>query len=242
MKKILILLLFVLLVSCKSSLIGFALKKAGATNKVASVNKISHPDKEILFLGMIHIGQKEFYEDVKRKVDSLTSLDYHVFYEGSVLKRSDRVIKENDTVVYLKFRKLLGLDPLIEYTKVKPFSNFVDKYSLVNQPDYVELGLNTSNSTSVELTARKQIELFENAQGEIILDECDQNTKLGDPNYNCEKLPKEKQTYFIEEIVINKRNQNIYENIKASEHDKILIIYGKKHLKGIRQIYISEEI
>jgi len=237
MKKILVIIVITLMTSCKGSLVGLALKKAGATDKVATVNKISHSEKDIVFLDMVHIGQKEFYEDVRFKVDSLTDLGYHIFYEGTVLKRSDRIIEKNDTLVYLKFRKILGLDPLIEYTKIKPFSNFVEEYDLVSQPDYTDLGLNEKNAQSVEISAKEQINLFESVRGEIILDECDKNTKLGDPKYNCEKLPKEERSYFIEEIVINKRNQNIYNSIEASEYDRILILYGKKHLKGLKEMY-----
>jgi len=237
-----VLILTITLTSCASKIIETALKKAGVTDKQVTLTKIEHSEKDLLFLEMVHLGQKEFYDDVKHKVDSLTSLDYHVFYEGLYLRRSDRIIKEKDTISYLKVRKLLGLDPLIDYSKTKPFSVFVDDYNLVDQPDYIDLGITKFNSEPVDISLVEQIELYENLNGEIQLDECDFDTKLVDENYNCEKLSKKERKLYMDEIVFKKRNQKVYENIQSSDKDKILIIYGKKHLNGISKLIEKKEI
>lgn len=242
MKKLIILTLsLILFASCASKIVETALKKAGATDKKTVLKKIDYPNKDIVFLEMIHLGQKEFYDDVKDKVDSLTNENYHVFYEGLYLRKSDRIIAENDSVSYLKFRKLLGVDPLTEYTKIKPFSSFVEDYNLVDQPDYVDLGLTEINSEPIDISAVEQIKLYESLREEIKLDDCDFKNKLGESGYDCDKLSKSERNFFIEEIALNKRNEHIFNSIKTSNKDKILIIYGKKHLEGLQEL-MNEEI
>ena len=122
MKKLLLLIPLIVLSSCASKLVDFALKKNGVLDTKAVLQPLEYDDKKIVFLNMIHLGTKEYYADVKSKIDSLQKEGFFVMYEGLYLRKSERIIKENDTVNYLKFRKVMGIDPLVEYSKMKPFS------------------------------------------------------------------------------------------------------------------------
>ncbi|WP_330444397.1 hypothetical protein [Flavobacterium sp. C4GT6] len=197
---------------------------------------LTYKDKVIVFVEMMHLGKVEFYNDVKSKIDSLENEGYFVFYEGLYLKKSDRVIKENDTINYLKFRKILNLDPLLEYSKVKPLSEYVSKYNLIDQPDYTDLGLTPENSQPVDLPVTVLINEFEKEKGSIILNDCDYKTPLGSENYTCETVNSEDKKFFLKEIVENKRNINLVEKIKTTTKKKILILYGKKHYEPVDRL------
>ena len=235
-KKLLVALSLILFMSCVSTFVGVALKKVGATDKKATLKKLDYKDKDILFLEMIHLGQKEFFEDVKHKTDSLNELGYFIFHEGFHLKKSEvPKISDNDTVA-LKFRKVTGIDPLIDYSKAKSLVPYVDEYNLVDQPDYIKLGLTSSNSKAVDIAGSKLIEIYEKEKGEIRLYECDYESKLGNKNYDCKQAKKADRKYFMDEILIGERDKHIYENIQETDKNKILIIYGKKHFNGVKRL------
>lgn len=236
MKKILLLIPLILLSSCASKLVDYALKKNGVLDKKAVLQPLNYSNKNIVFLNMVHLGTQEYYNDVAVKIDSLQKDGYFVFYEGLYLKKSDRIISEKDSVSYLKFRKVTGLDPLLEYSKIKPFSDYVGKYNLKDQPDYIELGITSKNSKAVDLPMNTLISQMENDKGVIKLEQCDLDSKLGNGSYTCGKADKDLTDYFLNNIVIDKRNQHIVANIKESDKNKILIVYGKKHYSGIKNL------
>lgn len=212
------------------------MKENGTLDKTAVLQPLNYNDKEILFLNMVHLGTREYYGDVTKKIDSLQRGVYYVFYEGLYLSKNDRVIKVNDSINYLKFRKVMGLYPLVEYSKMKPFSDYISKYDLIDQPDYTDLAINPKNSVGVDLPMTVLISEFEKEKGPIELTQCDFDQKLGSGSYNCSKVDSNLQKYFLEDIVINKRNENIVKNIKQSTKSKILIVYGKKHFDGIKKM------
>ncbi|WP_417357494.1 hypothetical protein [Flavobacterium sp.] len=237
MKKLSLLLFTTLLLSsCASKIVDIALKKTGVLDSKVTLKTLTYKDKVIVFAEMMHLGKVEFYKDVKSKIDSLENEGYFVFYEGLYLKKSDRVIKENDTINYLKFRKILNLDPLLEYSKVKPLSEYVSKYDLIDQPDYTDLGLTPENSQPVDLPITVLINEFEKEKGPVILNDCDYKTPLGSENYTCETVNSEDKKFFLKEIVENKRNINLVDKIKTTTKKKILILYGKKHYTPVEKL------
>ena len=237
MKKLSLLLFTALLLgSCASKIVDVALKKTGVLDSKVTLKTLTYKDKKIVFAEMMHLGKAEFYKDVKFKVDSLENEGYFVFYEGLYLRKSDRVIKENDTINYLKFRKILNLDPLIEYSKIKPLSEYVSKYDLIDQPDYADLGLTPENSQSVDLPVKVLINEFEKEKGSVILNDCDYKIPLGSENYTCETVNNEDKKFFRKEIIENKRNVNLVNKVIATTKKKILILYGKKHYNPVDKL------
>lgn len=235
MKKLLLLSPLFLLTSCAQKIVDFALKKNGILDNTTVLRPISYADKNIVFLDMMHLGKKEYYKDVSQKIDSLQKDGYFVFYEGLYLRRSDRVINVNDSN-YLKFRKITNMDPLVEYSKTKPFSDYISKYDLVDQPDYVDLGVTAENSKPVDLSLAILVKEFEQQKGRVILTQCDYDTPLGSGNYKCSKADNNARNFLMEDVAINKRNENIAKQIKESDKRKILIVYGKKHYDGVKKL------
>ena len=68
MKKIIILLLLLTLTSCSLIFPSRVLKRSGVFKSKGDLKVIKSNNKEqkILFLGMRHIGRKEFYDDVAK--------------------------------------------------------------------------------------------------------------------------------------------------------------------------------
>ncbi|OUS13886.1 hypothetical protein A9Q93_08870 [Nonlabens dokdonensis] len=71
MKKIILISIILSLTSCTSLFLDKALEKIGVFEDKVEIQQIKHKNKEILFIGMHHIGREEFYNDVGYKVDSL---------------------------------------------------------------------------------------------------------------------------------------------------------------------------
>ncbi len=128
------------------------------------------------------------------------------------------------------------MDPLVEYSKTKPFSDYISKYNLIDQPDYVDLSMTAENSKPVDLSTAKLISEFEKQKGPVALTQCDYNTRLGSGKYRCGKVNNEARSLLIEDIAINKRNENIVDQVKQSDRRKILIVYGKKHYDGVKKL------
>lgn len=236
MRKLLLLIPLFLFASCAAKMIDMALRKKGILDTTAVLKPLNYNDKAIVFLEMIHLGKKEYYNDVTLKIDSLEKEGFFVFYEGLYLRKSDRVITKGDSVSYLKFRRLTNLDPLISYSQTKPFSDYVSKYNLIDQPDYIDLGITSENSQPVDLSMSTIISEFEKEKGTVTLDSCDYQSKLGSGIYNCGKVDIERRNYLLQEIAINKRNEHVVAQIKQSNKSKILIVYGKDHYPGIKQL------
>lgn len=96
--------------------------------------------------------------------------------------------------------------------------------------------MTAENSKPVDLSTAKLISEFEKQKGPVALTQCDYNTRLGSGKYRCGKVNNEARSLLIEDIAINKRNENIVDQVKQSDRRKILIVYGKKHYDGVKKL------
>ena len=142
-KTILIFLISISFINCKSALFNLALEKTGVYDDSVPLSKMSNSEKEIVFFPMHHIGTELFYTDVKNKVDSLENIGYY-FYLESV--KGDL---QKDTIMR-KFKKIKGMafskngytdniDSLFE-------NKFKFKKDITNQPSYKKLGVDSISS------------------------------------------------------------------------------------------------
>lgn len=216
-----------LILSTFSSCNSLYLKHSGILDDKPELKRISNDTKNIIFLPIHHIGKKEYYNNLSKKVDSLTLLGYVTFYEEVTTK-----LKEKTEYIPLakKFRKIQGdfnagngyLDSL----------NNNSEYELINQPKFHEMGIDTLTAVNADLTLERIISEFELNNGEIKLNECDEKTDLGS-NYNCESLNKKLRQDFRENYILGMRNINLANLINESESNKIFVIYGASHYKGL---------
>lgn len=220
------------LTSCKSSLVNYVLDKYGIYDKEVSIKEISFEDKEIAFFPMHHIGRQEFYDDVKKKIDSLNNEGYVFFYEGVITKPTD-------TLDYYKFRKILHFSvPKDGYINAveELLAGVNFKYELVNQPRAEGFGLTDENSYNVDVDFVSIINNVEEIK-EIVLEDCDFQNHYTERYLCTDKLLSKKEQ---DKIVIDDRDAHLVQEIKKSKYSKIAVIYGKAHLKGVRELLEEE--
>lgn len=240
MKTKALLILLILVSSCKSYLANYYFKKIGVFDKNIKLEKATNNDKEIVFFGMHHIGKEEFYNDVKYKVDSLVQLGYYFYVEGINSQFTGKTnITATDSAILIdlayKFRKISG-SPLISKKLNSDYLTFFKekgikiKEKLVKQPKYLELGLTEVNSKNTDLSLEKILENYEKKYGKVVLESCDYETKFHEES-TCLVKPDKK---IYDEMMMKDRNNSIINNILNEKKSKIAIIYGKAHFIGVK--------
>lgn len=231
-KALLLVLLCSFLISCKSYIVDLALNQIGVFDEKAKLHVFSNGEKQIVIIGMHHVGKQAFYDDVKFKVDSLRNLNFHFFYE-TVQFESD-FPEENREIYNKKYRKLSGyhipgkgyLDP--KTNKIAGKIKVNKKHKLVNQPKYPGLGINQTIDEKADLPINILIDKYEEKFGTIELNKCDIKTSLKE-NYKCSTWKNGDKDYITMEL----RNQEIANRIVTSEKTNIAIVYGKAHIEGV---------
>ncbi|NOU39627.1 MAG: hypothetical protein HOO89_13010 [Ferruginibacter sp.] len=230
-----------IILTLQSCIYRIALKQAGILDKENSIIKISNQQKEICFLPMHHIGKKEFYDDTKRQLDSLINLGYYVFFEGLNNKTIDEKIK--DTLLR-KMRSVTGVD-LVNLVKKggyidsatgltifpnKGLNKIIKKENLVSQPSNLKKPkIEMATGMGVDEDLSNLIKGFEAKYGIIQLTDKDWNTNLGEPFKIKNGNSKSKKEYIKQYL----RNKYLAQQIVSSTHNKIVLVYGKNHKKGL---------
>lgn len=235
------LLIVILLTSCKSYFVNDFFEREGIYDETPRIEKIKG-ENEIIVIPMHHIGTENFYKNIRTKIDSLTNLNYKIFYEMILtdnIKSNDSTRQKIiDTTMTLKFRKAFGLLGLSK----EGTSNYVDffkekgikiKKNLVAQPNLIELGLKNNLSENVDATMDELIRAYEIKYGNIILEEYDFKTKLLD-DYDRNKCEHKIDKKVFDEFVLHYRNGVVLDKINQNKNAKIAIIYGKAHFVGIK--------
>lgn len=229
MKKILLSLSCLLFLN--SCITKIALKSIGIWDTSATEKHLHNGDKELVFLGMHHIGKQEFYDDVKKKVDSLHKLGFVIFYEKVIPAPGIDSLKKDSLL--RKFRKVVGVLQVNGYLNKEDGTFMGKKHSfvkdLVNQPFGKAIGLDSLVDKRVDAYLDKLIEAYELTYKTIELSPCDFTTTLKE-KYNCGKLKNKEGHDFL---LIDYRNNLIVNAIIESPGKKIALMYGKKHLEGI---------
>jgi len=219
MKKILVFTIIVLLFqSCKmvSSLIELNRKNA----KVYSYNLA---EKDIKFIPMHHLGKKEFYDDVTKKVKEYKNKGYTVYYELISTNFTNDSLLRNE--IRRKVRKLKGYSGTY---KENAEGSLFKKY--IQQPTYPELGTD-STDIRADLNYLEIINEWEKQNGEIILDSLDLNTPFTEKfQKSIDYSNKEYKAIFVEY-----RNKNLINLIEKSPSNKILVLYGEGHRKNLKK-------
>tara|TARA_R110002050_G_scaffold273016_1_gene416867 strand:- start:12371 stop:13069 length:699 start_codon:yes stop_codon:yes gene_type:complete len=212
-----------------------ALKKSGVFDTKSELKVIENDQRKIIFIPMHHIGKKEFYDDVAKKVDSLQNLNFTVFYEGAINdKETDSLIQRKNG---MKLRKLFGyyLQRDMDTTSniIGEKTKYTGKHKLINQPKYSELNVDSVKAIKADVSLSELMNEFEKNYGEITLDSCDYNYDIIDKNYDCKKADKSLLKIFKKEYIKDYRNKSLAEKIFESNKDKILVIYGSSHYFGL---------
>ena len=191
--------------------------------KKVNVYSYKYENRQIKYVSMHHIGKSEFYEDVKSKVSNYKTEGYIVFFEqiSSDFTTDSLLI---DTI-RRKVRKIKGFSGTY---KEATEDTYFKKY--VQQPSYIELGVD-SNDIRADIDYLQFINEWEKLNGVIILDSVDFKTSFNE-KFNKSVSYTNKQ---YKKVVIDYRNDFLIKKIKASNNDKILILYGEGHRKNFKK-------
>jgi hypothetical protein len=230
MRGKIILLLAVTGMLCTSCL-SLGLKLIGAYDKEASVSYYTNEYKTVAYIPMKHIGPKEFYGNVKSKVDSLQAEGYIVFMES--VRVTDPLTPQQKDTLQWKIRKLTGvtisksgyIDTINGTLMGRKFKN---KKGLINQPRYFVLGVDTIKGRVVDVPMNHLIKAYEDEYGPIQLNVCDYVLAM-DKKYECGKLSSKESNAMILEY----RNKHLAQAIANEPSTKIAVLYGALHQSGL---------
>lgn len=220
-----------LFLGCRNSILNYALESRGVFKDHVRLVKLPFKDKTIVFIPMHHVGTKTYYDDVASKIDSLKKENFFFYYE----KLSNQSI--NDTV-FIKFRKMLGSPiPKKGYMKFidSAYSGIKFKKSLIDQPTYEILGLDSKNSVNGDATIENLIQKYESTYGKITLTKCDFDTSIFEKYGKCKEENRISKKNS-DKVVVDARNEVLFNNIKNSSYEKVGIIFGSAHLDGLENL------
>jgi hypothetical protein len=182
-KLILLVLLVLLLSSCKGLIYSVILPKKPELKVLYNEEK----DKTLAFIPMYHIAKPLFYRETKKIVDSLRKKGYTVFYEGMGLPDAKKPSPQEDTLLR-KFRRLLGIQ-VGDYTNKenKTLPNFMTSGKYVAQTHEI-IGVGKEKDFNIDVPADMIIQGHEKEYGEIKLNQCDWKTDFFD-EYDCHDDP-----------------------------------------------------
>lgn len=213
-----------------------ALENAGIFEEKVELRKISNNYKNLIFIGMHHIGRKEFYNDVANKIDSLQRQGFVVYYEK--LKKNNVIDSISNDVYKKKFRKMIGLTTTKYYDTINKVIGgklkYKGNYKLTNQFPYNKLHINMETAKNIDVKLSDLIKGFEFKYGAIALDDCDKQTKSDSSVYDCDRIDNKSAQIFKNEFIIAFRNKNLANAIMNSTKRKIVVIYGKIHFEGLK--------
>lgn len=178
------------------------------------------------FLGIMHLNKPEYFQRVKKNVDSFRNAGYSIFYESVLTNPNLDSLSKLE--VQRKFRKVSGFH-LTTYldTLNKSVSHFQIK-NMVNQTKE-NTGINTKFDHRADLSLDSLVMLYERDKGKIHLDDCDFKTDLNS-KYSCYKTDHNNLNYLI----LTLRDQHLAKEIINFKNDKILVIYGDRHEFGLK--------
>jgi len=232
MKKIYIITFLVLtFMSCKSMLVNLAMSSMGIYNEDVSVHQFKGAEKRVVFIPMKHLAPENFYNNVAKQVDSLKKNDF-IFYTEQVIADG-----ANDTTIR-KFRKITGI-PLSQKGYKFQIDSVINadgkikfKKKLVDQPKYIQLGINDHLNINTDVTIESMVEYYELKYGSVNLEACDFETE-----YYKESICDDKKigNSKYSDLIINFRNLNVLQHLDTDTNTKIAIIYGEHHFAGIKE-------
>ncbi len=182
-------------------------------------------DKAIAYLPMHHLGKPRFYEGVKEQVVDHKRRGYTVYYE-LISSRPAGLDSLERLQTLLKYRKLRGSSGSYkeQTEELGVFKNYVQ------QPPYEQLGTDeTDKRADVDIV--QFVAEWERTNGPVVLDSLDRATPMTAKYESATMYSRKEYARIIEDY----RTAYLVGEVKSSPANKILILYGKGHLKGFRR-------
>lgn len=214
-------LLCLLLASCGRMMV----KAALLTFKHPTPHYYTNGDKTVVFIPMIHLNKKEFYDEVKQLNDSLREQGYVFVYESVAASKSlDSVTLDT---YKRKFRRVVGFN-LTSYTDKN--NDAMKRYRVKGAISQTmsNTGLSLDTDIKGDVSMDSLVRRYEKEKGEIVLYDYDRETPLN-KKYKGKRLPSSEKEYLLMTV----RNQALADKITALPEKKIVVLYGALHRKGM---------
>lgn len=178
----------------------------------------------VVFVAMTHIAKPPYFQQVRAQIDSLRNEGFTFYYEG-VTYAAKTSEKQKDTL-QRKFRQLMGLT-IGDYTNPdnESLPKFFRNGKYVMQTNAL-IGLQDKDILT-DMTYNEMIEAHEAKYGKILLTNCDLETPIFD-KYKCKDGNAYKKSFYAVDRV---RSDYLHEQVLASKHKKIAVVYGAGHFK-----------
>jgi hypothetical protein len=95
-----------------------------------------------------------------------------------------------------------------------------------------------SSDVHVDINLLQMVNQIENLYGKIEFDCCEYNTHF-DSAYSFSKAVKIRK---LDPIIVDYRNEVVIEKVIASESEKIVILFGAAHRKGMKRLLKEKQI
>ncbi len=214
---------------CKNLMLNAGFQALGVYDEVAKIHVVKSNLKEIVLLPTHHLGTPQYYDDLHKKIDSLSALNYFFYTEKVKSDTSQSILRR-------KFRKFSGgpvatsgYKKLLDSVVGKKFKLKLKK-EIMDQPSYIDLGVPVSMSDNVDATLEELIAYYETTYGEIVLEPCDFETTITKET-TCKKYKVAKDVR--NDVIKDFRNNIVLKRIDVEKHNKIAIIYGDAHTPGL---------
>lgn len=185
-------------------------------------------NKSLIFIPVVHVGEKSFYNSLKDSVIKWKTDNYIVFYEQLIADKENMSI---DSMSYVKAkrkaRKIIDL-PKFSRMAYKLKADKIFKNKTV-QPEYYDIGI-TESDINADIDLIEMVNEYEKLYGTIKLDSCDYRIPI-ESWATCKRLKNNMKPIFY-----TFRNQELARKISESKFDKIAIIYGEAHIKPVIKI------
>ena len=212
---------FILLVAFNSCQIVRSLKELGLEK--SRIKEIPYSNKKILFMPMHHLGKQAFFDDVKIKLDSLRKIGYVIFYEG-IGTGAKGALKDT---LNRKERKLMGLSTTSSGYKQAVKDTPMENYVAQDNKKILQINIDQN----VDVTLKDILTVYEHKYRPIVLTDYDFRTPLDSAYTGKKQLKKSENGYITKDY----RNRFVADYIKSSKYEKIVIVFGFAHYKGMKK-------
>lgn len=194
---------------------------------VDDIRILEKGEKTVIYIPTIHVEKPQYYEAIKKYVDSVRGEGYVIFYEGIGIEKGTS--DEDRTILNLKLRKLLGFNvskPSDEKNKSTP--KYYKRKKYINQSE-ADLGIRPEIDVRADLTTNEIVRMYEEKYGILKLTDCDYNTPLNE-KYKCKDDKEFLNKGSAQYVVTNEfRDDFLIDLLLNSKENKILLLYGEAH-------------
>ena len=204
------------LVSCQSFFVKMVADKN--VNKKILTYK-NENGTTLVYLPTVHTGKKEYFQSIKKIVDSLRKENFLVAHEGVLLNSNNPDYETNAK----KLRKILGFHiGNMKTDSQDALPNFYNKKKYIIQNDSL-IGINRKTDSLFDVKLEDLINDYERKYGEIALNEYDMKTAL---NEHYQTKNKSGCVYCITQEF---RNPLVKNKVEENKHKNIVLLFGKGH-------------